>query len=161
MMRILTKPADDPATLRRYLDTTLRQSQDRDRFSGRRAPVAALRSVVGARSAGPDQYNSLAGRRFTASVHRERPLNDAAVPYAYAAWIDYLFFLNALMARLELRPDEIFPEERRGLELLHEAREAFWRRHALCHGCGALIQRGGTCATCSLEFAGPNRIPRR
>lgn len=89
-----------------------------------------------------------------------RSMGDAAVPLAYAAWIDYLFFLDALIAsRLELRPSEIFPEERRGLELLRETREAFWRRHQLCAGCGALITRGGTCALCSLEFARGNRRP--
>lgn len=122
-MRTLTKPAEHPAALRRYLDATLRQL-------------------------GPSRRDAA-------------PEPSGLAPFAYAVWIDYLVFLDALVAQLDLRPDEIFPEERRGLELLREAREEFWRRHAVCDGCGALLQRGGTCALCSLQFARRHRIPRR
>lgn len=126
-MTMLTRPANAPQTLRRYLEATLR----------------AL--ATGSPVPGPER----------------RPVNTA-VPFAFAAWIDYLFFLDALVeARLALRPSEIFPEERRGLELLRQAREAFWRRHELCPGCGALITRGGTCALCALEFAGNPKAKRQ
>lgn len=136
-MRILSRPADDAMALKRYLAATLRQVAERKpAIRGLRATACA-----GSLSAG-------------AEAARLKRIEAAPVPFAFAAWIEHLFFLDALLeTRLVLRADELFPEERRGLELLRQAREEFWQRHELCPGCGALLIRGGTCMPCSLLYA--------
>lgn len=123
-MRILNRPADDPAALRRYLAATLRQVSKEQR--------------------------SRPARRGGRSV--PAPPACGGIPFAFAAWIDHLFFLDALLdpALGGMHATELLPEERRGLELLRQAREEFWRRHELCPGCGALLVRGGTCLPCAL-----------
>lgn len=123
-LRSLARPADDPTALRRYLAATLRQVSKEQRS---RPACAGRRSVPAPPACG-------------------------GIPFAFAAWIDHLFFLDALLdpALGGMHATELFPEERRGLELLRQAREEFWRRHELCPGCGALLIRGGTCLPCSL-----------
>lgn len=107
------------------------------------------------------RMSELAARRRTA--RRDAALNPervaraeqagVAVPHAFELWIGHLGWLDRISTGVAFSLDDLTMEEARGLALLRQEREKFWRTHSACPHCQSVNARNASfCGGCGTDF---------